>query len=216
MFRKKHITVVVMLLSVILTMTGCSKTSETYSAEYKDGYMRVFHDGKVFATYVEDFDEDVYDKEELKTMVDNEIAEFNEKYSTDNGMALENFRVEDEEAKVRLSFKTIDDYILYNETYVNSDKVIKMFVGTYDEAVSSGYKITGKLKQEGKKDRIDAEELEEKTDTSKLYVVYITQGANIRVDGEIKYVNKHVKLEDNMAQTTDKSQNFILYALEDE
>lgn len=215
MFKKKHMAAMVLLLSVFLTMAGCSKKSDTYSTEYKDGYMRVFHDGNIFATYVEDFDEDVYSEDKLKDMVNNEIAEFNQNYSADNGMSLEEFEVKDDEAKVKLAFKTVEDYILYNEKYVNSNKVIKMFVGTYDEAVTAGYKVTGKLKVAGKKEKIDVAELAEKEDTSKLYVVYTNQGTVMRFDGDIKYVNNNVKLDKKMAITSDKSQNFILYALKE-
>lgn len=215
MFKKKHVAATLLLLSVFLTMAGCSKKSDTYSTEYKDGYMRVFHDGTIFATYVEDFDEDVYSEDKLKDMVNNEIAEFNANYSADNGMSLENFEVKDDEAKVKLAFKTVEDYILYNEKYVNSGKVIKMFIGTYDDAVAAGYKVTGKLKVAGKKEKIDVDELTEKEDTSKLYVVYTNQGAVMRFDGDIKYVNNNVKLDKKMAITSDKSQNFILYALKE-
>lgn len=215
MFKRKHMAMIILLLSVFLTMAGCSKKSDTYSTEYKDGYMRVYHDGKINATYVEDFDEDVYSEDKLKDMVNKEIAEFNENYSADNGMSLEDFEVKDDEAKVKFSFKTVEDYILYNEKYVNSDKVIKMFVGTYDDAVSAGYKVSGKLKAAGKKEKVDLDEILEKEDTSKLYVVYTNQGTVMRFDGNIKYVNNNVKLDGKMVVTSDKNQNYILYALKE-
>lgn len=215
MFKRKHMAMIVLLLSVFLTMAGCSKKSDTYSTEYKDGYMRIFHDGKIFATYLEDFDEDVYSEDKLKDMVDKEIAEFNENYSKDNGMSLEKFEVKDDEATVRFVFDTVEDYILYNEKYVNSNKVIKMFIGTYDEAVAAGYKVTGKLKVAGKKEKIDVDELKEKEDISDLYVVYTNEGTVMRFDGDIKYVNKNVKLDEKMAITSDKSQNFILYSFKE-
>lgn len=215
MFKRKHMAMIILLLSVFLTMAGCSKKSDTYSTEYKDGYMRVYHDGKINATYVEDFDEDVYSEDKLKDMVNKEIAEFNENYSADNGMSLEDFEVKDDEAKVKFAFKTVEDYILYNEKYVNSDKVIKMFIGTYDDAVSAGYKVSGKLKVAGKKEKVDLDEILEKEDTSKLYVVYTNQGTVMRFDGNIKYVNNNVKLDGKMAVTSDKNQNYILYALKE-
>ncbi|MBD5137307.1 MAG: hypothetical protein HDT39_15360 [Lachnospiraceae bacterium] len=215
MFKRKHMAMIVLLLSVFLTMAGCSKKSDTYSTEYKDGYMRIFHDGKIFATYLEEFDEDVYSEDKLKDMVDKEIAEFNENYSKDNGMYLEKFEIKDDEAMVRLAFDTVEDYILYNEKYVNSNKVIKMFIGTYDEAVAAGYKVTGKLKVAGKKEKIDVDELKEKEDISDLYVVYTNEGTVMRFDGDIKYVNKNVKLDEKMAITSDKSQNFILYSFKE-
>lgn len=216
MFKKKHIAMVIAMVLVFSTMAGCSKKSDTYSTEYKDGFMRVFHDGKIYATYVEDFDEDEYNKDELKKMVDDEIAEFNEKYSEDNGMSLENFRVEDDEARVKLAFKTVDDYILYSEKYVNSEKKIEMFVGTYDDAVSAGYDIKGELKVPKKKEKIDAEELSDKEDTSELYVLYTTEGNYIRVDGKVKYINKNVKVDDDkLIITSDENDNYIFYTLED-
>lgn len=215
MFKRKHMAVIVVLLSVFLTMAGCSKKSDTYSTEYKDGYMRIFHDGKIFATYLEDFDEEKYSEDKLKSMVDEEIAEFNEKYSDDNGMSLEKFEIKNNEATVRFAFDDVEDYILYNEKYVNSDKVIKMFIGTYDEAVAAGYEVSGKLKAAGKKEKIDADELKDKEDISDLYVVYTNEGTVMRFDGDIKYVNSNVKLDDGMAITSDKSQNFILYAFKE-
>lgn len=215
MFKRKHMAVIVVLLSVFLTMAGCSKKSDTYSAEYKDGYMRIFHDGKIFATYLEDFDEEKYSEDKLKSMVDEEIAEFNEKYSDDNGMSLEKFEIKNNEATVRFAFDDVEDYVLYNEKYVNSDKVIKMFIGTYDEAIAAGYEVSGQLKAAGKKEKIDADELEDKADTSDLYVVYTNEGTVMRFDGDIKFVNNNVKLDDGMAITSDKSQNFILYAFKE-
>lgn len=215
MVKKRYLTLAVIMLALVM-LAGCSKKTSTYAVEYKSGAVLVKKDGEIEVTYREEFDEKLYDKAELEEMAKEEIDEFNSKYSDDNGMAFKSLLVRKNKAKLVVTFATAEDYVLYNEKYVDSERVIKMFVGTYQEAVDAGYepseklyKVTGKKKE--KVNKSDIENIED------LMVVYTTKGTSVSVEGKYKYVNKYVSFEkleedgDYIANTSDMSQNFILY-----
>lgn len=215
MNKKRYLTLMAMIFGALL-LAGCSKKTSTYAVEYKSGSVDVKRDGSIEVTYREEFDEKRYDKNELEQAAKEEIEEFNSKYSSDNGMAFKSLLVRKNRAKLVVTFATADDYVLYNKKYVDSEREIKMFVGTYEEAVAAGYEPSDKLYsvKGKKKTKIDKSDIDNIKD---LMVVYTTKGTSVKVDGKYKYVNKYVsfeKIEDTdeyIANTSDMSQNYILF-----
>lgn len=219
MSKKMHVVTAAMLVVVILAVSGCSKKSNTYSTEYKGEFIRINADESIMAVYAEDFDEKQYDEKELESMVNEEVEDFNSEHSKDSGMSVKSVGVKKDQAIVKLNFKTLDDYVLYNETYVDSDVKFDMFNGTYDEIQKKEYKLSDcKFKKVGdkKEEDLSISEILKKEDKSTLRVIYIKHGITIRVEGEIKYVSSDIKLKNGAAKTADGKDNYIIYTLEEE
>lgn len=215
MTRKKYLVIAFVMLAFVM-LAGCSKDTSTYAVEYKSGAVSIKEDGTIEVTYREEFDEKKYDYQELERCAKEEINEFNSQYSQDNGMAYKSLLVRHNRAKLVVTFATPEDYILYNKIYVDSERVVKLFVGTYAEAVQAGYEPGNKLyKVTGEKMKKKAIKKSEIENLQNMKVVYITKGTNVEVDGKIKYVNKNVSFikqdDEYIAETSDMSQNFIIY-----
>lgn len=219
MFKKKHIILIGVLTLIMMTFAGCSKETSVYSVEYKSGAISVKNGGKIVVTYKEDFNEKKYDKDELKKKVLDEIDEFNSKYSSDNGMSFASLKVKDNIASVKLIFKNVEEYLTYSKNYVDSEKKIEMFNGTYKDAIEEKHEFKGDLQKvkntltKTKKSQKSSKDTDIKDvdDIEDLYVVYTNQGTQIKIDGTLKYVSKNVEVYNGVAITSDKKESFIFY-----
>lgn len=156
--------------------------------------------GTVISASVESFDKDYYDQEELQSYVNEEI----ESYTKENGsdtVELDEFKVEDEEAKLFLKFDTCDDYADFNGVALYQGSVVQAEAEGYDfdvdfSSVNKGEKGDGGVK----KDTV--------TENSDYKVVVVKQNINVEVDGEILYVSTE--------NTTVKSKNTVAIAPSDD
>ncbi len=221
MLRRKRIASAIIFILALVMTAGCSKVSKDkgYTAVYEGEYMRVYNDGSLMVEYAEKFDENEYSITELEKMVTDEISEFNSEYSKDNGMSLDSVKEEDGIAKVRLNFATVKDYVVYNNVYVNSEKKMEFFVGTYKEAKEKKYKFDCDFyKAESNKldkKKLDIDDILEAEDSEKLMVINTTHGVTMRVEGTIKYVTGDVKMKNDSAFTSNEDDNYIIYLMED-
>lgn len=219
MNKKMRVVTVTMLIMFVLSVSGCSKKSNTYATEYKGEFIRINADESILAVYSEDFDEKLYDVKELESMVNKEAEDFNAEYSKDSGMSVKSVDAEKNEARVKLNFKTLEDYVLYNETYVDSDVKFEMFNGTYEEALKDSHSFDkAKFVKIGDKkgEELDIDEILQKEDKSKLRVIFIRHGITIRVEGKIRYVTSEIKDNGGSVKTADGKENYIIYTLEEE
>ncbi len=221
MLGKKRIALAIALILTFTLVAGCSKASKDkgYTATYQGEYMRVYNDESLLVEYAEKFDDSKYSITELENMVNNEINEFNSEYSKDNGMSLDSVKEEKGVAKVRLKFATIKDYVVYNNVYVNSEKKMEFFVGTYKEALEKKYKFDcdfyeAESNKIGKK-KLDIDYILENEDSDRIMVINTTHGVTMRVEGTIKYVTGDVKMKNDSAFTSNGDDNYIIYLMED-
>ncbi len=118
-----------LLLMILLCVSLCACTGQKPE---KIGTTTVYisKDGKVTATFVEDFSQPQYDMTELQTMTETEIAEYNGQ-NGEGCVAMTYFQVEGNIAKMQMEFADYSDY----SAFIGED----LFVGTIAEALEAGY-----------------------------------------------------------------------------
>lgn len=217
MINKKHIAIALAIVTACSVMTGCTKggTKEKYTTEYEGEYMKVNNDGSIMIEYSEDFDSKKYSVDELNAMVEEEVKDFNAEYSTDNGMSVESVKVSNNTAKVRLDFNDVEDFVLYNDNYVNSEQKMKFYVGTYDKAKKEGFFFEEEFKQVDKKGKLDIDDILEVEGKENLLVICTDHCTTIKTETPVKYISSNVKKNKETVFTEEGKDNYIICVMED-
>jgi hypothetical protein len=212
MRKYKGVVLVMALVLVTVSICGCSKSKKASAEPKSDTTFQVYSDNSFIVTYSEDFSEDYYSKDELSEMVDKEIAEFNENdaVSKDNGISKDFLEVKDKKAVLKIKFNNYKDYNAYSSGYVDSSRNAKLFLGTYEEAIGEGYSCNTKFIKTDDSTELSIEDI--KAD-SELYIMYTNEGMRIAIEGTIVAAGANVTVEDNIAKTSDKKENYIVYKL---
>lgn len=178
----KKIVKIMILLTAVLTITGCSGTE---AAEQGDG-ISIGKDGKITGTLVSVLDQSYYNSEELKAMIETEIADTNAQQGAD-AVVLDSYNCDSSgNVKVKLVYADSEAYEAFNGT--------PFFSGTSVKA-NELYGLQGDFLsvQDGKITTEDAMV----ADDSKIVIV--TQNVNVSVPGKI------VAITDNVEVTGKKS-----------
>lgn len=212
MRKQKGIGLLLLLVIMLVVMAGCGKAKKTQAESKTNPTFTIDGNNCFTVAYEEEFKEDYYDKKELESLIDSELAEFNETYAVDksNGVVRESFSVKDGKAVLKLRFSSAQDYMNYSSNYVNSTRNARLFIGTYDEAVNAGYSFGGTFHAADGSEGFDAANVK---DEEKVFVLFTNEKYRIGVSGEIIGMNSNVSLEDKLAVTSDKQENYIIYKL---
>lgn len=151
-----------MLVVVLASVCSCASKKSAKKSE-DEATVIIDKDNTVSVTYTEEFKEDYYDKDELEAQVDREIEEFNASYAEDkaNGMSKQSLKLKEKKITLKLKFASYKDYEAYSAHYVSITKNVKLFAGTYEDAVAAGYDLTNKVIDLDKKPEV---KLDEKSD----------------------------------------------------
>lgn len=160
--KKRKIIFCCMLVVVLASVCSCASKKSAKKSE-DEATVIIDKDNTVSVTYTEEFKEDYYDKDELEAQVDREIEEFNANYAEDkaNGMSKQSLKLKDKKITLKLKFASYKDYEAYSAHYVSITKNVKLFAGTYEDAVAAGYDLTNKVIDLDKKPEV---KLDEKSD----------------------------------------------------
>ena len=160
--KKRKIIFCCMLAVVLASLCSCASKKSAKKSE-DEATVIIDKDNTVSVTYTEEFKEDYYDKDELEAQVDREIEEFNSSYAEDkaNGMSKQSLKLKDKKITLKLKFASYKDYEAYSSHYVIITKNVKLFAGTYEDAVAAGYDLTNKVIDLDKKPEV---KLDEKSD----------------------------------------------------
>lgn len=160
--KKRKIIFCCMLVVVLASVCSCASKKSAKKSE-DEATVIIDKDNTVSVTYTEEFKEDYYDKDELEAQVDREIEEFNSSYAEDkaNGMSKQSLKLKDKKITLKLKFASYKDYEAYSAHYVSITKNVKLFAGTYEDAVAAGYDLTNKVIDLDKKPEV---KLDEKSD----------------------------------------------------
>ena len=160
--KKRKIIFCCMLAVVLASVCSCASKKSAKKSE-DEATVIIDKDNTVSVTYTEEFKEDYYDKDELEAQVDREIEEFNANYAEDkaNGMSKQSLKLKDKKITLKLKFASYKDYEAYSAHYVSITKNVKLFAGTYEDAVAAGYDLTNKVIDLDKKPEV---KLDEKSD----------------------------------------------------
>ena len=167
-----------MSLSLLLCagmFAGCGK-----EADADTNTVCVAKNGTVTSIDVESLDQDYYDGEELEAFVDAAIEEYNAA-NEKNAVELKDLTVGDGLAKLKLKYKSTEDYTAFNGIPLFQGKVVTAQAAGYDfdtdfAGIAKDGSVTGVTK-----DEILAQE--------DLKVVIIKANTDVKIDGRILYVS---------------------------
>lgn len=210
MRKLKGMLLILLLVVMLVVMAGCGKSKKTSNKSETNSTLVIDENNCLIVVYEEDFKEDYYDKKELEKFIDSELAEFNETYAADksNGVVKESFSVKDSKAVLKLKFSSYQDYMNYSADYVDSTRNARLFIGTYDEAVNAGYSFEETFQSADGKEGFNVLDVK---DDEKVFILFTNEKYKIEVNGEILGMNGNVKIENKLAVTSDKQENFIIY-----
>lgn len=169
------------LFSCISLLTGCGTSVESNSP-------MLYIDSKGQVTEIDVMEmEGSYDEDELRGYVEDSIASYTEEYGK-NAIKLEELEVDGQIAKIKLKYKTTQDYTRFNYDRIElyQGKVKDILRG--DDYNASFQKVEkGRVVGTATKDEVHQNE--------ELQVVVIRANMDVKIEGEICYVSaQNVKL----------------------
>lgn len=159
----------------ILTLAGCGQSD--LKADTDTVYVE--KNGAVLSMDVEAFDQEYYDEAELKEFVDSEVSDYNGQHG-EKSVEVKDLSVEDKTAKLKLAYRTVDDYTAFTGVELYQGKVVQAMAAGYDFDVDFAAVD---------KDGVHGVLGSEITDQGDLKVVIIKANTNVQVDGKILYVS---------------------------
>lgn len=163
----------VMMLGVLVT--GCAQVESDSTMVY------VGKKGQVQTIDVEVFDQSYYSESEFQTFAQEAINAYNQSHDADS-IALNEFAVESGVAKLKMAYKTVEDYNEFND--------ILLYQGTVADAVGDGFlfDVTFSKVEDGEvtgtatRSDILAED--------GLHVIIIGANTDVQIEGKILYVSE--------------------------
>ena len=159
----------------ILTLAGCGQSD--LKADTDTVYVE--KNGSVLSMDVEAFDQEYYDEAELKEFVDSEVSDYNGQPG-EKSVEVKDLSVEDKTAKLKLAYRTVDDYTAFTGVELYQGKVVQAMAAGYDFDVDFAA-----VDEDGVHGVLGSEI----TDQGDLKVVIIKANTNVQVDGKILYVS---------------------------
>lgn len=138
---------VLLLFALCLTIAGCEK--EASWKKWTTERMAVEQDGKIIYGFVDSFEKNYYDIDELTGMVVKEVAEFNAQKKTGDAVpvtVLEVAKLEEDEGKVRVIYQ------FENSSYFTLFFGEETIYETLGEAIEKKHVFIGSVVQNGKED----------------------------------------------------------------
>lgn len=169
---------VCMVLAVCMCtglLVGCGTTIDSETS-----VVCVEENGSIISLDVEQFEQDYYDAEELKSYVNDAVSA----YTKENGMGtvkVEELTVEGETARLQMKYKTALDYSAFND--------IELYHGNVLDAIAAGYVFDGDFAKVEAGAVVGTATKQEIYDEQELKVVIIRANMDVQVEGEICYVS---------------------------
>ena len=162
-----------MVLGVGL-LTGCGSA---YDADESTIYL--LNKGKLVVTSVEDFDTTEYNESELKTYVDEMVADYCDSNGKD-AVKLKKLKISDEKATMIMEYASLDDYLAFDGEPI--------FIGTVAEAQEAGYTFEGDFGA-WSKEGVSLCGADEFWGSSSLKVLILNKPVDVSLKGKIAYVS---------------------------
>lgn len=193
-FRKLLVVTVMCLIFGGTFLAGCSEQEPVY-VPVTSNTLEVTEDGRLIAYIVEDFDKDYYDINELKDMVNAEIAVYNEEkasLSTEAGRApviVDKVMMAEDgslKAVVALNFQSAGVY----QDYMGEE----VFFGTVSEAMASGYELAGVLKNVKNGEALIGDKLKK---NGEKMILIVGDEVTVRTYNAIQYLSNNATITTN-------------------
>ena len=178
-------------LSLCAMFVGCGKTGDV-NVPITTNTVEVSEDGRLIAYSVEDFDKDYYDINELKSMVDEEIAAYNTAKAnlvTQEGstpVIVEKVAMAEDGSKKAVVALSFQNAALYSD-YMGKEA----FLGTVSDAAEKGYVLDGMLKSVKNDELLIGEQLKKSQDKT---ILIIKDSVMVRTYNDVQYLSKNASL----------------------
>lgn len=180
---------VVSLLCMVFMMGACN----FMTADYTQDTIAINKKGTISGIIVEAFDKEYYDGEELKQMINDEIAGYS---GSGEAVKLEEFEItEENNAFVNMTYQSAEDYKAFNEK--------ELFTGTVLDAYNAGYEFVDMTSVEDSGTNLQAKDVLEK---GSMNIVIFEEPVEVRVSGKIAYVSDKVTLLDKKSAKAEAAQ----------
>lgn len=178
---KKFMCIILCIAMCALFLSGCGT-----SLEGDESVVYVDKKGTVLSLDVEVFDQDFYDETELESFVNDAVEAYTQEHGKGT-VKVEELTVENGKAKLKMKYKTPEDYTNFNGIELYEGKVVASLAAGYVYDGSFARVENGNVSGAATKQEIYAQE--------DLKVVIIRANTDVKVDGEICYVScENVKL----------------------
>lgn len=178
---KKWISTILCAALCAVLLCGCG-----VSLEGDESVVYVDKKGIVYSLDVEELNQDFYDETELKTFVDEAVEAYTSEHEK-GSVKVEELTTEDGVAKLKMRYKTSEDYTNFNGIELYQGEVVASLAAGYVYDGAFARVEDGKVTGSATKQEIYADE--------DLKVVIIRANTDVKVEGEICYVScENVKL----------------------
>ena len=190
--RKAGTATVAAVVATAFLLTGCTMLDQIVGTEsWKEWTpektsLQVYGDGSVAETIFDHLDQAWYTGDELQDMIARSMNEYNAA-NGENALNVTEYSDEGGDVRVRLIYRTAEDYARYNN--------VTFFSGSMLDAEMEGYLFTGPfssvdgsgIKEQG----LDASE----PLSHKEYQVAISDGGHVvQVPGEVRYISSNAEV----------------------
>ena len=178
---KRLVCTVCSVLLCVGLLSGCGT-----SLEGEESVVYVGKKGVIESLDVESLDQSYYDETELKSYVDAEVKDYTAEHGK-NAVEVESLKVEDGVAKLKMKYKTPEDYTAFNG--------IELYQGKVVASLAAGYVYDGEFARVEEGKVVGAATKQDIYSEDDLKVAIIRANTDVKVDGEICYVScQNVKL----------------------
>ena len=207
---KRIIAWTVACLSLCAMFTGCG-TGKNANVPITSNTLEVTADGHLIAYIVEDFDKDYYDINELKTMVDEEVAAYNQAKATlvnEAGqlpITVNSVMMAEDGSKKAVVALNFANAVAYTD-YMG----VEAFYGTVTQAIEKGYVLDGMLKSVNNDEPFIGETLKKNQDKN---ILIIKDAVMVRTYNKVQFLSKNASITDEgfvNAQTKDELKYIII------
>lgn len=167
---------VLLLAAVSLLLSGCSMR---FSAEEDAVYVN--KDGEIIGAIVEPFDKDYYDADELETLLEQEVAEYNGENGR-NSIEVDSFRASGNEVKVMMNYATWADYAHFND--------VEFFAGVLSDIQGKNYGTGVTFLDTSGNEAPGLDEMD-----GNYRVILLEEQIVVQTSGKIVYVSDNVAIE---------------------
>lgn len=184
----------IFIMAVFLTACG----NKSLSVDTNTLYIK--SDGSVTEASFELLDKDYYDAAELESFVNSEVRDYNYQIFKE-AVVVDRVEVLDKVAAAYIDYRSLKDYIAFNE--------LEMFAGTVKEAMDAGYDFETEFLRYDKEEKAGILDV---TKESANKILILDAGLDVRVEGTICFVSSNVQKKDKKNVTlTQGGLSYIIY-----
>lgn len=191
--RRSRMGTAAMILLTGLLLGGCGEQPAKSDADIatknsSSCAIEVMKDGSIMETITEEFSEEYYDEESLKTMILSEVADFNRSHANDT-ISVDKLENKNGKITVKIRYPSADIYTEYNTDDYNAKT---LFNGTVAEAYDAGYSLDISMTDVKGENTIDKDEL---LGMGSEKIIISEAPLQIKVPGKILYVGEKVEAD---------------------